>query len=50
MLAFAHYVSSFTFYLWDENRARHRTRWVAFFAGPVLITVTFCALVLYRCR
>jgi hypothetical protein len=48
VLAFAHYASSFTFYLWDENQERHRTRWLAFFGGPVLITVTFCALVLLR--
>jgi len=48
VLAFAHYVSSFTFYLWDENQQRHRTRWLAFFGGPVLITMTFCALVLLR--
>jgi hypothetical protein len=47
-LAFAHYLSSFTFYLWDENQERHRARWMAFFGGPVLITVTFCALVLFR--
>lgn len=48
VLAFAHYASSFTFYLWDENRQRHRARWRAFFGGPILITVTFCALVLFR--
>jgi hypothetical protein len=48
VMAFAHYVSSFTFYLWDENQERHRTRWLAFFGGPVLITVTFCALVLLK--
>lgn len=48
VLAFAHYASSFTFYLWDENRERNRARWIAFFGGPVLITATFCALVLLR--
>ncbi|HET7295484.1 MAG TPA: hypothetical protein VFM88_23920 [Vicinamibacteria bacterium] len=48
VLAFAHYASSFTFYLWDENRAHHRARWGAFFAGPLLITATFCALVIFR--
>jgi hypothetical protein len=48
VLAFAHYLSSFAFYFWDENRGRNRQRWVAFFAGPALITVTFCALVLFE--
>src|SRR5262245_20182869 len=48
VLAFAHYLSSFSFYLWDENQPRHRERWMAFFGGPVLITLAFCLLVLYR--
>jgi hypothetical protein len=48
VLAFAHYLSSFSFYFWDENRARHRERWMAFFGGPVLISLVFCLLVLYR--
>ena len=44
-LAFAHYASSFVFYLWDENRAYHRARWLAFFAGPALIAGVYTALV-----
>jgi len=48
VLAFAHYLSSFSFYFWDENRGRHRQRWLAFFAGPALITATFCALVFFE--
>lgn len=48
VLAFAHYLSSFSFYFWDENQGRHRQRWVAFFAGPALITATFCLLVLFH--
>lgn len=48
VLAFAHYLSSFSFYLWDENRPRHRQRWLAFYAGPLLIAATFCLLVSYR--
>jgi hypothetical protein len=43
-LAFAHYASSATFYLWEENRAYHRGRWLAFFGGPALIAVTYLAL------
>lgn len=48
VLAFAHYLSSFSFYLWDENRPRHRERWAAFYAGPLLIAATFALLVVYR--
>jgi hypothetical protein len=48
VLAFAHYASSFAFYFWDENRPHHRRRWVAFYAGPLLIGLTLLALVLYR--
>ena len=45
MLAMAHYASTFTFFLWDENRAYHRAHWVAFFAGPVLIGAAYLLLV-----
>jgi hypothetical protein len=37
LVAIPHYMSSFTFYLGDENLAHYRTRWVAFFVGPALI-------------
>ena len=47
-LAFAHYLSTFTFFFWDENHARHRARWAAFFAGPVIIAVCYFVLVAYR--
>ena len=43
-LAFAHYGSSLSFYLWDENRQYHRTRWLAFFAGPVILTMVYLLL------
>src|SRR6266513_770447 len=39
-----HYVSSFSFYLGDENLAYYRTRRLAFFAGPVLILIGVMAL------
>ncbi len=48
LLAFAHYLSTLTFYFWDENRARHRERWLAFFGGPVIITAVFSLLAVYR--
>lgn len=44
LLAFPHYMSTLTFYFWDENRQRHRARWVAFFGGPVIIAFAFGAL------
>jgi hypothetical protein len=32
-----HYLSTFTFYLGDQNRHQYRLRWAAFFLGPVVI-------------
>jgi hypothetical protein len=32
-----HYLSTFTFYLGDQNREYYRLRWAAFFLGPLLI-------------
>ncbi|HEX8153312.1 MAG TPA: hypothetical protein VF698_09315, partial [Thermoanaerobaculia bacterium] len=42
-LAFPHYASTFAFFFWDEYRPRHRTRWVAFFAGPLIIAAAYLA-------
>jgi hypothetical protein len=44
LIAIPHYVSSFSFYMGDENLAHYRTRRLAFFAGPVLIFITVMAL------
>jgi hypothetical protein len=44
LIAIPHYVSSFSFYLGDENLAYYRTRRLAFFAGPVLILIIVMAL------
>lgn len=32
-----HYLSTFTFYLGDQNREHYRLRWTAFFLGPLII-------------
>ena len=48
VLAFAHYLSSFTFYFWDENRDRVQRRWLAFLGGPLAITAIFWLLVTFR--
>jgi hypothetical protein len=47
-LAFAHYLSSFSFFFWDENQPRHRARWAAFYLGPLTIVAVFWGLVLLR--
>jgi hypothetical protein len=48
LLAFAHYLSTFAFFFWDESRAEHRARWVAFFVGPLVIVAVFWALVVFE--
>ena len=48
MLGIPHYISTFTFYGWDENRPYHRARWLAFFLGPAVIILMFIGLVLFR--
>jgi hypothetical protein len=44
LVAIPHYVSSFSFYLGDENLAYYRTRRMAFFIGPVLIFIAVMSL------
>lgn len=39
-----HYLSTFTFYLGDENRGYYRARWTAFFLGPLIIFGSVLAL------
>jgi len=39
-----HYLSTFTFYLGDENREHYRLRWAAFFLGPLVIFASVLAL------
>jgi hypothetical protein len=43
-LAFAHYASTIAFYFWNENKEYYRSRWLAFFGGPILIFVVYCVL------
>jgi hypothetical protein len=44
LIAIPHYVSSFSFYMGDENLAYYRTRRLTFFFGPLLILLTVIAL------
>ena len=37
VLGMPHYLSTYTFYMGDENLAHYRTRKLAFFIGPVLV-------------
>jgi hypothetical protein len=48
LLGFAHYLSTFAFFFWDESRQEHRARWAAFFAGPLVIVVVFWVLVAFE--
>jgi hypothetical protein len=44
-LAFSHYMSTMTFYFWKENQEYHRARWMAFFAGPLILAVIYALIV-----
>ena len=48
LVAIPHYVSSFSFYLGDENLAHYRTRRFAFFAGPLVILLSVLGLRLLK--
>jgi hypothetical protein len=48
ILAFPHYFSSLPFYFWDENREYHKSRWLPFFAGPVLLAALFGLMILFH--
>jgi len=43
-LAFAHYMSTTSFFFWKENREYHRTRWVAFIGVPLIIATVYFLL------
>jgi len=44
-LAFVHYVSTIAFYFWKENHAYHRSRWIAFYAGPIILAAAYFLVV-----
>ncbi len=45
LLSFPHYMSTLSFFFWDEYQARFRTRWLAFYGGPVLIAAAYFLLI-----
>lgn len=45
ILAFPHYLSSLTFYFWDERRDYYRRRWIAFYAGPAILGAVYLAMI-----
>jgi hypothetical protein len=44
-LAFSHYMSTLAFYFWNDNREYHRSRWLAFFVGPLVLAVIYFLLI-----
>ncbi|HUO85529.1 MAG TPA: hypothetical protein VM534_10490, partial [Thermoanaerobaculia bacterium] len=47
-LAFAHYGSSLSFYFWEENHEYHRKRWLAFYAGPLILAAIYLLILGFR--
>jgi hypothetical protein len=48
VLGIPHYLSTFTFYFWDETRGQHRAEWLLFFGGPVLVVGAFWLAVAFK--
>jgi hypothetical protein len=48
LVAIPHYLSTFTFYFVDDQVAYHRTRWVAFFVGPLICIAVVVAALVWR--
>jgi hypothetical protein len=44
-LAFSHYMSTLAFYFWNDNREYYRSRWLAFFAGPLILAIIYGLLI-----
>jgi hypothetical protein len=40
-LAFVHYISTIAFYFWNENRDYYRSRWLAFYGGPLILAAVY---------
>ena len=47
-LGVPHYLSTFTFFFWEDTRAQHRLRWAVFFGGPVLVVASLACAVILR--
>jgi hypothetical protein len=47
-VAIPHYLSTFTFYLGDDQLAYYKTRWVAFFVGPFVCCAVVMATILSK--
>ena len=47
-LAITHYLSTLTFYVWDENHPHHRAHWVRIYAGPLILIGIYAVLVVFR--
>ena len=47
VLGVPHYLSTLTFYFWDDTRVQHRSHWMLFFGGPVLIVASIAGAILF---
>ena len=45
-LGIPHYLSTWSFYLWDANHEHHKTHWMTFVAGPIAIGAAIAGLML----
>ena len=43
-----HYLASFSFYFWDDNRGYYRGRWMTFFVAPALLVLFVVLIVLFK--
>ena len=48
LLGAPHYLSTFVFFFWEENRSQHRAQWAVFFGGPLLIVSTLVLAAVFR--
>jgi hypothetical protein len=46
LVAIPHYLSTFTFYFGDDQREYYKTRWIAFYVGPLICIAVVCAAIL----
>lgn len=46
VLGIPHYLSTFTFYLWDDTRAYRAAHWLEFLAAPIGLVLAFTALMI----
>jgi hypothetical protein len=48
MLGIPHYLSTFTFFFWEDTVAEHRAKWPLFFGVPVIIVLSIGLALFFR--